>query len=227
LNEDIIKLRVSDLLYKEGVPKGSELRPINMWASHLLLFSIALSFFESELESHGFTARMIRDQDSVHGEALDYVYDFMVKGFPLKNLVGCGENISADSIGLQLADLLAGAIERVLRAKSYKANLAQINQTIWVNLRLSIALGKWTYQLTSDSCELALKNLWDYKTLPQLNPSETINPNNPLRCNCGGVIIGEESAFRKKPREQFQVMLEDARRGKFDVLVVWSMDRFK
>lgn len=36
----------------------------------------------------------------------------------------------------------------------------------------------------------------------------------------------EESAFGKKPREQFQAMLEDARKGKFDVLVVWSMDRF-
>lgn len=36
----------------------------------------------------------------------------------------------------------------------------------------------------------------------------------------------EESAYGKKPREQFQAMLEDARRGKFDVLVVWSLDRF-
>ena len=36
----------------------------------------------------------------------------------------------------------------------------------------------------------------------------------------------EESAFGEKPRQQFQAMLEDARRGKFDVLVVWSMDRF-
>ena len=36
----------------------------------------------------------------------------------------------------------------------------------------------------------------------------------------------EESAFGKKPREQFQAMLEDARRGKFDVLVAWSLDRF-
>ncbi|MFC1944489.1 recombinase family protein [Chloroflexota bacterium] len=36
----------------------------------------------------------------------------------------------------------------------------------------------------------------------------------------------EESAFGKTPREQFQAMLEDARQGKFDVLVVWSMDRF-
>ncbi|MFQ5875553.1 MAG: recombinase family protein, partial [Dehalococcoidia bacterium] len=36
----------------------------------------------------------------------------------------------------------------------------------------------------------------------------------------------EESAFGKRPREQFQAMLEDARKGKFDVLVVWSMDRF-
>ena len=36
----------------------------------------------------------------------------------------------------------------------------------------------------------------------------------------------EESAFGKTPREQFQAMLEDARKGKFDVLVVWSLDRF-
>ncbi len=36
----------------------------------------------------------------------------------------------------------------------------------------------------------------------------------------------EESAFGKKTREQFQAMLEEARKGKFDVLVVWSMDRF-
>ena len=35
-----------------------------------------------------------------------------------------------------------------------------------------------------------------------------------------------ESAFGKKPREQFKAMLEDARKGKFQVLVVWSMDRF-
>ncbi len=36
----------------------------------------------------------------------------------------------------------------------------------------------------------------------------------------------EESAFGKKPRQQFEAMLEDARKGKFDVLVVWSLDRF-
>ncbi|MFH1141634.1 MAG: recombinase family protein [Chloroflexota bacterium] len=36
----------------------------------------------------------------------------------------------------------------------------------------------------------------------------------------------EESAFGKRPREQFQAMLEEARRGRFDVLVVWPMDRF-
>jgi DNA invertase Pin-like site-specific DNA recombinase len=36
----------------------------------------------------------------------------------------------------------------------------------------------------------------------------------------------EESALGKKPREQFQSMLEDARKGKFDILVVWSLDRF-
>ena len=36
----------------------------------------------------------------------------------------------------------------------------------------------------------------------------------------------DESAYGKKPREQFQAMLEDARHGLFDVIVVWSMDRF-
>ena len=36
----------------------------------------------------------------------------------------------------------------------------------------------------------------------------------------------EESAFGKKPRDQFHAMLEDARKGRFDVLVAWSMDRF-
>jgi DNA invertase Pin-like site-specific DNA recombinase len=36
----------------------------------------------------------------------------------------------------------------------------------------------------------------------------------------------EESAFGKRPRERFQAMLEDARKGKFDMLVAWSLDRF-
>jgi DNA invertase Pin-like site-specific DNA recombinase len=36
----------------------------------------------------------------------------------------------------------------------------------------------------------------------------------------------EESAFGRTPRQQFQNMLEDARKGKFDILVVWSLDRF-
>ena len=40
------------------------------------------------------------------------------------------------------------------------------------------------------------------------------------------VYIVEESAFGKTARLQFQAMLEDARKGKFDILVVWSLDRF-
>jgi DNA invertase Pin-like site-specific DNA recombinase len=36
----------------------------------------------------------------------------------------------------------------------------------------------------------------------------------------------EESAFGKKPRPQFQSMLEEAHRGKFNIIVAWSMDRF-
>jgi len=44
--------------------------------------------------------------------------------------------------------------------------------------------------------------------------------------NIVNVYEVEESAFGKRPREQFQAMLEDARKGKFDVLVAWSLDRF-
>ena len=40
------------------------------------------------------------------------------------------------------------------------------------------------------------------------------------------VYIVEESAFGKTARLQFEAMLEDARKGKFDILVVWSLDRF-
>jgi len=40
------------------------------------------------------------------------------------------------------------------------------------------------------------------------------------------VYIVEESAFGKTARQQFQAMLEEARKGKFDILVVWSLDRF-
>src|SRR3972149_1450379 len=36
----------------------------------------------------------------------------------------------------------------------------------------------------------------------------------------------EGAAFGKTPRAQCKAMREDARKGKFDVLVVWSMDRF-
>lgn len=36
----------------------------------------------------------------------------------------------------------------------------------------------------------------------------------------------EESAFGKKPREHFDAMLEDARRGLFDIVACWSLDRF-
>ena len=40
------------------------------------------------------------------------------------------------------------------------------------------------------------------------------------------VCLVEESALGKKPWELFQAMLEEARKGKFDILVCWSLDRF-
>jgi len=138
---------------------------VHLISSHVSLFSISLIFFEFELESLGLKARITRDQDSVHGEVLDYVYKFLTNEVKPKNLAGCQESASKNSMGIQLADLLAGATERVLRAKSHKRRLAQTNESIWATLRLSLVHGKWTYQLTSDSCEAALESLWDYKSL--------------------------------------------------------------
>ncbi len=179
----------SKIPYRFGCRFPDGPKNMHLITSHLSLFSIALIFFESELASHGLKAKIIRDQDAVHGEALDFVYDFMGKGLQLKNLVGCDEKVSADSIGLQLADLIAGASERVLRAKTHNKNLAQINESIWSSLRLSLVLGKWTYQLTSDSCEVALSSLWDYRTLPELSSNENVDHSDPLRCTCGEVIV--------------------------------------
>lgn len=174
--------------YRFGQNFSDSPRNMHLISSHLSLFSISLIFFESELESLGLKARIVRDQDSVHGGVLDYAYEFLTKEVSLKNLAGCEESISEISIGIQLADLVAGATERVLRAKYRQRTLAQINESIWATLRLSLALGKWTYQLTSDSCEAALESLWDYRSLPQIRSNETIDPQNPLRCRCGEVI---------------------------------------
>jgi hypothetical protein len=165
---------------------------VRLISSHVPLFSIALIFFESELESLGLKARIIRDQDSVHGEVLDYVYKFLTNEVKLKNLAGCQESTSKTSMGIQLADLLAGATERVLRAKSHKRRLAQTNESIWATLRLSLVHGKWTYQLTSDSYEAALESLWDYKSLPQIHSNGAIDPQNPLRCSCGEAIASSK-----------------------------------
>lgn len=165
---------------------------VHLITSHSSLFFMVLNVLESELASLELTAKIIRDQDSVHGEVLDKVYDFMVNDLQLKNLAGCVEMASKDSIGLQLADLVAGATERVLRAKIHKKELAQTNRSIWASLRLCLPLGTWTYQQTSDSCEVALDDLWDYGTLARSHSNGPSDPNNPLRCNCGVVIIGGE-----------------------------------
>ena len=61
---------------------------------------------------------------------------------------------------------------------------------------------------------------------PKLQRTDLDNVCHQRGWNIVKVYEVEESAFGKKPREQFQVMLEDARKGKFQVLVVWSMDRF-
>ena len=176
--------------FGQRLPDGP--RNVHLMSSHLSLFSISLMFFESELESLGLKARITRDQDSVHGEALDYVYRFLTNEVKLRNLAGCQESTSKISIGIQLADLLAGATERVLRAKSHRRRLAQTNESIWATLRLSLVHGKWTYQLTSDSCEASLASLWDYKSLPQIRSNGAIDPQNPLRCSCGEVIASSK-----------------------------------
>ncbi|MGD0511242.1 MAG: recombinase family protein [Candidatus Micrarchaeaceae archaeon] len=61
---------------------------------------------------------------------------------------------------------------------------------------------------------------------PQLQSADLENVCQQRGWNIVKVYEVEESAFGKKPTEQFHAMLEDARKGKFQVLVVWSMDRF-
>jgi len=172
--------------FGQRFPEGP--KNVHLISSHLSLFSISLYFFESELESLGSEAKIIRDEDSVHGEVLDYAFKFMKKDIKLKNIVSCEGKSSKYSIGLQMADLIAGATERVLRAKYRKTFMAQINRSIWESLRLSLSRGKWTYQLTSERCELALERLWDYQNLPPTTPGGIIDTQNPPRCNCGQVI---------------------------------------
>jgi hypothetical protein len=172
--------------FGQRFPEGPQ--NMHLISSHLSLFSISLYFFQFELESVGLEAKIIGDQDSVHGEVIDYVFQFMTKDIKLKNLVSCEEEVSNRSIGLQIADLIAGAAERVLRAKYHKNVMAQINRSIWEGLRSSLSRGKWTYQLTSDQCELALESLWDYKNLPPTKPGGIIDPQNPPACTCGQII---------------------------------------
>ncbi|MGO9832593.1 MAG: recombinase family protein [Polyangiaceae bacterium] len=40
------------------------------------------------------------------------------------------------------------------------------------------------------------------------------------------VAVYEESVSTRKHRPKFEAMMDDARRGAFDVLVIWSIDRF-
>jgi site-specific DNA recombinase len=44
----------------------------------------------------------------------------------------------------------------------------------------------------------------------------------------GYTVVGvyEEQASAAKARPKYEQMLKDAKRGKFDVLVVWALDRF-
>jgi len=93
--------------YRFGQRTSDAPKNTHLITSHISLFSIALAFFESDLESQDLVAKIIRDQDSVHGEALNSTYDFMVKQLQFKNFIGCDEMVSVNSIGLQLADLVA------------------------------------------------------------------------------------------------------------------------
>ena len=61
---------------------------------------------------------------------------------------------------------------------------------------------------------------------PKLQRANLDNVCHQRGWNIVKVFEVEESAFGQKPREQFQAMLEDERKGKFQVLVVWSMDHF-
>ena len=136
---------------------------INLRSSHATVFTPALLFIDSTLDSLRMRANLVRDQDIQFGEVLDFAYKFLSQPpFRLRNIISSEEGISSQSIGLQVADLAAGVTARVLNAKYNRRSLKPNCWSIWKSLRGSLLWGKWSYQLTSDDCEARLSSLWEF-----------------------------------------------------------------
>lgn len=164
---------------------------INLTSSHITVFTPALLYIDSMLDSFRLKARLVRDQDIQFGGVLDYAYQFLLQPpLQIRNIISSEEGVSSQSIGLQIADLAAGITARVLNAKYNGRSLKPDQWSIWKSLRGSILRGNWSYQLTSEDCEARLSSLWEFTDGPwyERGSIEEKNKDNPMRCNCGQII---------------------------------------
>lgn len=173
----------------EGAPKNIHLSNCQVTA-----FFPSLIFLDSALGSHNLKARLIRDQDTQFGEILDFTYEFLSRSpSPMHNFIACSEEISASSIGIQIADLAAGIAARIFTAKVAGQNLKPNAWNIWKSLRMSLSRGNWSYQLTSGQTESKLASLWDFRYGPNyLNEATVADKNSRLKCSCGELIASGE-----------------------------------
>jgi hypothetical protein len=167
---------------------------INLRSSHVTVFTPALLFIDSTLDSFRLRARLVRDQDIQFGGVLDFAYEFLSQPpLQLKNIISSEEGISSQSIGLQVADLAAGITARVLNARYNRRSLKPNHWSIWKSLRGSLLWGNWSYQLTSDDCEARLSSLWEFTdgAWYERGLAKEKNKVNPMRCStCGQIISG-------------------------------------
>jgi hypothetical protein len=177
-------------IYRFG--ERTENTPSNMHltTSHIPLFSLPLLYIDQKLDQFQLKAKLIRDQDFQFGETLDLTYKIMLKKeLGIKNVVSCEEGLSSLVKGLQIADLAAGITTRVLKAKYTNHRLKSYQWSIWKSLLGSLLFGLWSYQLTSDECEVKLAYLW--KDIPDeswYKASQVSNADDPSKCSCGQII---------------------------------------
>lgn len=164
---------------------------INLTSGHMTVFTPALLYIDSMLDTFRLKARLVRDQDIQFGGVLNSAYEFLLQPpLQIKNIVSSEEGISSQSIGLQVADLAAGITARIFNAKYNRRSLKPDQWSIWKSLRGSLLRGNWSYQLTSEDCEARLGSLWEYTdgSWYERGAIEEKNTDNQMRCNCGQII---------------------------------------
>lgn len=165
---------------------------IHLTTSHITVFSLPLLYIDDKLSQFQLKAKLVRDQDFQFGESLDLAYKMMLeKELGIRNVTSCEEGLSNQLRGLQIADLAAGITTRVLRAKYFRHSLKHYQWSIWKSLLGSLLFGSWSYQLTSDDCEVKITSL--LKDIPDeswYKAPQVVDANNPASCSCGQIIPG-------------------------------------